>query len=371
MPNNTTEIGSTGLAQFSGRIQQDFLKELRGLEGYRKFDEMRSNSPVVGALLLAIRQPILAMEWTFNSTVENDPRLEICNAALENMSYSMRDHVSEALCFLWAGYYPFEIVYERGENGWMLWRKFSPRGQDTVIRWGFGEDGGITGFYQRVNFVEEKFIPIEKTILYRINVERNNPEGRSILRPAWTSYYYAKYIQQAEAIGLERGLDGFPIIKLPEGANTDEDNSNSDASKAAEFVRNVRNDEQAGMVLPFGWDFDLAAPGAQSRLDADKVIRRYESRILMSTLTQFLNLGQEAVGSLSLSKDQTDFFTMSVNAIADVISGTITKHALPKLMKMNGYDAVGLSLTHSPANQEDTQAIANALQSVGLSLIHI
>lgn len=364
MAKNSNEIGRTGLSEFRGTIQADFLREMRGIEAYKKFNEMRLNSAIVGSLLLAIRQPVLAMEWTPASDVENDPRLEILEAAIDNMSYSWPDHVAEALLFLPFGYYPFEIVYERGENGWMLWRKFSPRGQDTVSRWQFSDDGGIEGFYQRVNWIEEKFIPIDKTILYRINCERNNPEGRSILRPAWTSYYYAKHIAQAEAIGLERGLDGFPVIYLPEGASTDLDDPNSDASIAAEFVRNIRNDEQAGMVIPFGSKLELLAPGAQSRMDADKVIRRYEARILMSALAQFLNLGQEGVGSLALSKDQTDFFAMSINATADVITDAVTKYAIPRLMKLNGYDAEGLSLTHTPAAQEDVNKLAAALQQL-------
>jgi hypothetical protein len=364
MAKNSGEIGSTGLVQFSGRIQEDFLRELRGLEGYKRFREMALNSPVVGALLLSIRMPILAMEWTPAADDENDPRLEIFQMALDNLEHSMQDHITECLSFLWAGYYPFEIVYERGEDGRMLWHKFAPRGQDTITRWQFGDNGSIEGFYQRKNFTQEVFIPIEKSILYRINVERNNPEGRSLLRPAWTSYYYAKYIAQSEAIGIERGMDGFPVITLPDGASTDDDDPNSDAAKAAEFVRNIRNDEQAGMVLPFGWVFELAAPGAQSRLDPDKVIRRYESRILMSALAQFLNLGQEGIGSMALSSDQTDFFAMAINATADVISDTITKHALPRLMKLNGYDAKGLRLTHTPATKDDITQVSAFLGGV-------
>jgi hypothetical protein len=361
---NSKEIGATGLAQFSGLIQADFLREMRGIEAWKRFNEMRLNNAVVGSLLLAIRQPVLAMEWTFASTEgETDNRLEILNAAKNNMSSSWGDHVGEALLFLPFGYYPFEICYERGDKG-MLWHKFSPRGQDTITRWKFSDDGSLEGFYQRVNYTEEKFIPIDKTLLYRINVERNNPEGRSILRTAWISYYYAKHIAQAEAIGIERGMDGFPVITLPEGASTDDSDPNSDAAKAAEFVRNIRNDEQAGLVMPFGWMLELLAPGAQSRLDADKVIRRYEARILMSALAQFLNLGQEGVGSLALSKDQTDFFAMSINATADVISDAVTKFAIPRLMKLNGYDAEGLSLEHSPATQEDTAQIISIVTQV-------
>ncbi len=78
MANN--EIGAPGLMHFGGLIQSDFLRELRGLEGYKRYREMQLNSPIVGGLVLAIRQPVLAMAWTFSSLQgDTDPRLKILN----------------------------------------------------------------------------------------------------------------------------------------------------------------------------------------------------------------------------------------------------------------------------------------------------
>jgi hypothetical protein len=131
------------------------------------------------------------------------------------------------------------------------------------------------------------------------------------------------------------------------------------------MVRNVRNDEQAGIVLPSGWEFQLVSTGGSRQFDTDKIVRRYESRMLMSALAQFIMLGQDGVGSLALSSDMTDFFTMSVNAVADIISETFTKYAIPRLLKLNGYDAEGVSLTHTPAGDVDTVSIADFLQKVG------
>lgn len=364
MAANTKEIGRAGLDAWMGIIREDFIKELRGREGYKRYDEMRRNSPIIGSLLQAVYQSVLSIQFQFTSEEGNeDPRLELLNESLESMSHSLRDHIGEALTFLPFGFSLFEIVYQR-VGGKMLWRKFAPRGQDTIRRWGFDDTGGIQGAFQAVVGRDEQFLPIKKLILYRTNVERNNPEGRSVLRTAWIPYYFAKNIMQIEAIGIERDLAGLPMIHLPQDADTS-DESNSDKSKAEKMVRNIRNDEQAGLVIPYDWEFELVTTGGSRAHDTDKVVRRYESRMLMSALAQFLMLGQENVGSLALSKDQTDFFTMSVNTVADILTETITHHAIPRLMRLNGLDDAGLALEHSPAGDIDLGTIADFLQKTG------
>lgn len=359
------EIGKTGLSEFSGQIQDDFLREMRGKEAYKRYDEMRRNSPIIAALLFAYEMAIRKVSWNFASDVENDPRVDLLERARASMSLSWNDHITELLTMLPFGYSIFEIVYERVGSE-MLWRKFAPRGQDTVYQWGFDEAGGISGFSQMSPpTYKPTFIPIEKLILYRTRVERGNPEGRSMLRAAWIPYYYAKHIQQIEAIGIERDLAGLPLIRLPEGADTNEGSSTSDLSKAQKVVRNVRNDEQAGITLPAGWEFELISTGGSRQFDTDKIIKRYESRMLMTTLTQFLQLGQDGAGSLALSKDQTDFFNMSVNSIADIIGETFTKYAIPRLLKLNGYNSEGVKLEHTTAGDVDVTMLSDVLQKVG------
>lgn len=358
------EIGSTGLAEWRGIIQEDFLRELRGQEGYKRYNEMRLNSPVVGALLTAIEQSIRTAEWQIVSEKgEDDPRVVLVQDAVNNMSTNMHDHIIEALTMLPFGYSAFEIVYERAPDGRLLWRKFAPRGQDTLERWEFDDKGGLAGFWQRAapNY-RLVMIPIDKMVIYRTRSEKNNPEGRSILRTAWISYYYQKNIAQIEAIGIERDLAGLPVIRLPSGASTDASDTNSDAGKAAKIVRNIRNDEQAGIVLPPEWELELLSTGGTRQFDTNAIITRYESRILMAALAQFLMLGQARVGTQALSEDQTDFFSMSVNAIAATIAETFTKYAIARLLRLNGYDPQGVSLTHSPAGDTDLTMLADFLQ---------
>ena len=358
------EIGVTGLAEFSGQIQEDFLRELRGKEGYKRYREMLLNSPIVGVMMLAIEQAVRGVSWEFSSKEENDPRIDLLDESLESMSHSWNDHIVEVLTMLPYGYSIFEIVYKR-DGARVLWRKFAIRGQDTIYRWLLEDNGGILGFEQQAPPTYKPMpIPIEKLVLYRTRLERNNPEGRSMLRTAWIPYYYAKHIQQIEAIGLERDLAGLPVITLPPGADV-ADTTASDLGVAKKTVRNIRNDEQAGIVMPDGWGLELLSTGGTRQFDTDIIIKRYESRMLMSALAQFLMLGQDGVGSMALSKDQTDFFTMSVNSVADIIAETFTKYAVPRLLKLNGLDDKGIKLEHTLAGDIDVNLLSDFLQKVG------
>ena len=364
-----SEIGVTGLSEFSGSIRDDFLKELRGKEGYKRYNEMRLNSPIVAGLLQAIENPLRQLDWTFDSSEENDPRIEFLNAARDGMSLSWNDHISEALTMLPFGFSVFEILYKRNDSGQIVWRKFAPRGQDSVQRWLRDDTGGLIGWEQlAAPQYKAVTIPIEKSLIYRTRVERGNPEGRSILRAAWTSYYFAKHIQQIEAIGVERDLAGMPVITLPQGADT-ADSDSSDYGKARKLVRNVRNDEQAGIVLPSPeWKFELLSTGGSRQFDTDKIVRRYESRMLLAALAQFLVLGQEGVGSFALSSDQTDFFNLALSAVADIISETFTKYAIPRLLALNGWDAAGTRLTHSNVGKENLAVLGTFLAQAGYML---
>jgi len=356
--NKTNEIGYTGLAEWGGYIQEEFLTELRGLKGYRRFNEMARNCPAIFAGLSAIETSILKCSFYVESEIgEDDPRLVFINECLEAISGGIEEHFAEALSMLTYGWCYFETVYKR-EAGRLTWDKFSVRGQDTLVKWQFDDKEKLQGMVQAVPpTYAQTVIPIDKSLLYRTRVERNNPEGLSLLRGSWIPYYYWKNLCQIEGIGIERDLAGLPVITMPEGANNDENDANSDASKAAKIVRNIRNDEQAGVVLPAGWVLNLLGGGGSKQFDTDKTITRYESRILMTMRAQFLLLGQNSVGTQALSTDLTDFFTIGINTYADNLCNTFTEQAIKPLLKLNGMDSKGVYMTHSPAGDTNLELL--------------
>jgi hypothetical protein len=364
------EIGTTGLNEYGGLIQEDPIQKLRfgmGGKAYEIYTEMRLNTPVIAALISAVTQSVRSATWTFTSDEgEDDPRLELIEAARQNLArtISLDEHLAEATegtaVYGWS---LFEQVWEN-VGGRILWSNLSIRGQNTLANWEIDQEGHTTGMCQWDIYSRrgKVIIPFDKAVLYRFWVQRENPEGMSLLRPAYVPWYYYKNISKIEAIGIERDLAGLPVITLPPGASTDS-SSASDLSKAEKTVRNVRNDEQAGFVKPSpDWGFELLSTGGTRQFDTNAIIQRYENRILMSALAQFLLLGTNGTGSLALSKDQTDFFTMSVTVMANSIARAFTNTALRRLMIYNGQNPDGIRLTASMAGDTDIIQMADFLQ---------
>lgn len=367
----TRDIGATGLEEVFGRINEDFLTEWKDVDKkVKQVTEMLSNSAAVGALRLAIELSIRDMGWHFtDEDGEDTERLRLLNESWDAMSHSWNDHIQEAILAPFYGWSMFTIIYRR-EGGRLLWRKFKMLGHDTVWRWLFAEDGGLEGLEQKPHLNPEP-IPIERMLIYRFRKTKGNPEGESILRPAWVPWYYVKNIQQVEAIGIERNLNGLPVITPPAG--TDFSDGSTDRTEAEKIVRNIRVDEQGGVTLPpptgpdehERWHLELLNSGLMSNvIDTDKVINRYDKRIFLSALSQFLMLGMDDIGALATFEAGTDFFQIAVNAVADIIAETFTKFAVTRLLELNGMDADGIRLEHTPAGGMDAQAMGDALQKV-------
>lgn len=371
------ELGYTGYNHYTS---DEFLRELRGKEAYKRYDEMRRNSPIVGAMLYYHEMAVRRVSWNFVNRGDKesaDERVDFLNYARDNMSQSWTDAVSDWLSFLWAGFALSFPLYKRDEKNALIWDSFSPRKQNTVYQWILNypnvaqydagkANGAILGFVQQAPpTYETTTILADQLLHFRTRNEAGNPEGLSMLRNAWIPYYYCKNLQSIEAIGYERDLNGLPMVSMPQGATVNEDDPQSDANKASEMVRNIRNDEQSGIVLPFGWSASLLSGAGKSFSDIGKTIERYESRIFMTMLSQFIMLGQGDTGSYSLSQDQTDIAEMIVNTTADIIAETFTKQEIPRILKLNGYDPNGIVMEHSPAGEANITQFADFLQKAG------
>lgn len=202
-PQPLISLGSSGLKEYGGVIDEEFLRNLRGRNAIKTYNEMISNSPAIAAALHAIKMLIGQVDWRIEPADESDAakaEAEDTESALEDMSHTFDDLISEALSMIWAGFAPMEITYKirRGpdqEDGSMRskfsdgkfgWRKVEIRAQDTLDRWVFDDDGGLDGMIQNNMYGSSSksygpvFIPIEKMLLFRVNVFKNNPEGKAL-----------------------------------------------------------------------------------------------------------------------------------------------------------------------------------------------
>ena len=74
------------------------------------------------------------------------------------------------------------------------------------------------------------------------------------------------------------------------------------------LVRNIKRDEQEGIVFPLAYDPDtgnlaydlkLLSTGGRRQFDTNAIIQRYDQRIAMSILADFILLGHQATGNPS------------------------------------------------------------------------
>jgi hypothetical protein len=125
--------------------------------------------------------------------------------------------------------------------------------------------------------------------------------------------------------------------------------SSAEATEKALFaeckniIRNVRRDEQEGVVLPSDHDesgnrlfeISLLSTGGQRQFDTSTIINRYKRDELTVVLADFIMLGQEKAGSFALSDDKTEMFELVLNAFSDSIAETINRHGVSRLLRLN------------------------------------
>lgn len=397
------EVGSSGLHQTAGVVRQDFLRQLQGKQGYAVYTEMSDNDPVVGAMLQAIEMMIRGVDWSVEPVDPNDQHsvdvAEFIGQCMTDMSDSWADTLASIMSFLVYGFSYHEIVYKyrRGatndartrskySDGRVGWRKLPVRSQETIERWEIDANGGIQGAYQRDTSAPNKgvvYLPIEKALLFRTTSKLNNPQGRSILRNAYVPWYYKRRIQEIEAIGIERDLAGMPVALVPPQMLSN--NASSDERAALEaiklIVRNIKRDEQEGIVFPLAYDPDTKLPaydlkllstGGRRQFDTDAIVARYEQRIAMTVLADFLLLGHENVGTQALSVSKIELFIKSLDAYLSEIAEVFNQHAIPRLLRLNGMNAEhSPTLTYTPPKNIDLGAIAQyvaALAQAGAPL---
>ena len=388
MGNSMKELGRLGQKRYGGFFYEEFLKDLQGRKGIAVYQEMSENDDIVGAILFSIEMLIRQAVWDVQAggtTPADEEAKDFILSCLDDMSETWSDTISEILSFLTYGWSAHEIVYKRRcgkradprlnskyTDGLIGWQKLPIRSQDTLYEWLYDNNDNIIGLVQNpppdFGLIE---IPAEKLLLFKTKSRKGNPEGRSILRNAYRDWYFKRRIQEIEGIGIERDLAGFPTLTAPEGMNIwdDEDPEMVAIRVAAEaIVQNIRRDSLEGIVLPAGWSLALLSTGGRRQFDTSQIIERYDTRIAMTVLADFILIGHESVGSFALSSDKTKMFSMAIGSYLDIICEVFNNKAIPSLIDMNGEHFKGITdypqLIHGDVEDANLEKLGNYISQM-------
>lgn len=392
-----TELGRTGLKRAGGWVNEEFLPQLQGRKAIKVYKEMGDNDPIVGALLFALFRMLASSDWVVEPGSSKGPDRDIAHFVEEcrdDMTESWESFLMEAFSSLQFGWSWHEMCFKRRLGPWYQnaadddlhrskhddgrigWAGLPIRAQESWQRWYFRPNGNVAGMLQMPapDYLPRP-LPRSKCLHFRPSAHKNNPEGRSILRTAYRPWFFKKRMEETEAVGVDRDLAGLPMAEVPAeilGAKPGtEEYKKLQAYKA--LVRGVRRDERDGVIFPAEYDakgnprykFSLLTSGGSRQFDTNGIITRYEARILMTVLADFLLVGHENTGTYNMHADKRGMFQDACDSFQKLLAAELNNRAIPKLLMLNGLRPRELPrFVPSSVNSPDLGVLASFMGSM-------
>ena len=387
---NFKQLGVTGLRRYGPNIYEEFLPELSWPYACKVYQEMSDNDAVIGAVLYLAEMLIRGVAWraepasSAQADVDAAKFLESC---MNDMDTSWANMICEILSMLTYGFSFHEIIYKvrRGpdetspkykskhNDGRIGWRSMPIRAQSSLAEWEFNKYGDVVAFIQSCepDFTRTR-IPMSKGLLFRTRVSKDNPEGKSLLRNAYRSWFFKKHFEEIEGIGIERDLAGFPVLTAPEGMdlwNAEDPKMVSLRADAESLVASIRRDAEEGALLPHGWDLKLLSSGSSRQIDIGATIERYDNRIAITVLSDMILLGNKS-GSFALAETKQSLLAASLQSQLSNIADVFNAKAVPDLFKFNKFEGLtGLPKIVPTKIQTPTLSeMALMLRAMGLNI---
>lgn len=327
------EIGSSSPSPFTSWVRKEYNRDLQGIKGLEKYDQMRKSDGAVRSSLRLVKTPVLAARWFVESASDSDLDQEVATfvgrCLWDYTTSTWMQFLTESLLMCDFGYYMFEKVWENreidGQTRTVL-RKLAPRHPMDVKEWQFDAHGGPKAavFYSSSanTFDEDKTIDIAKLLVFTFDLEAGNIEGISVLRSAYKHWYYKEMLYKIDAIQKERHGIGIPVIKLPINF------SQQDRMLADEIGRNLRTNERAHIVLPPNWEILFAKLEGQPVNLMDS-IQHHNDMIYENVLATFLKSTSSANDSDQL------MFLKATRFIADIVANVVNTYLIKQLVDYN------------------------------------
>lgn len=399
------EVGYIGLREFDGIILEEMRRDLQFPSSNRTYQEMGEDATIASALSL-FSMMISRVGWKVvppsDPTEDDLKKVKFLEQCMDDMDHSWFSFIKEVTSMFTYGYAIQEKVYRRRrpstgsryDDGLVGIGKLATRSQTTVYRWLFSDDGReLIGVVQDTGFLADGFrlanskqyggqidIERDKFLLFRTDVSRDNPQGRSPLSKVYKAWRYRKQIEESEAVGITRGLGGIPRFDIPaDYLKSDATQDQKDTVEAFKNIgRNLQNNEQACIILPKFYDdqnnslfdFELIGPPNASQYDTDKAITRWDNKILQALFADILQMGNSKGGSFNLADSKSSIVHMAVENYLKEIQDPLNNDLIPQLWRLNSWSLDRLpKFEYDQIKEEDLDVLSKYLQraaSVGL-----
>lgn len=375
------EVSTTGLKMSNGRVYEDANEAFQWPYAYCTYKQMSYDSSVAAANNV-IKSMVRKTKYKVKvddakPSKSQQDQIKFITECMGDMQHSWADFMNETLSTLIHGFSLHEKVFKRREgfykrksskysDGKLGWDKLPIRSQGTVYKWFYdAKKRDLLKVRQRIpnnttvsyeekgkpfdsNFID---IPAKKLLHFRHDAQLDNPEGNSPLKSCWVAWKYKTTLEELEAIGVSKDMRGVLKIKLPAEYMSPDALPDQKAvvQWAQDTINNYHNNEAIGFIQPsfVAADtkvdkFDMELMGVQGNggrsYDTDKMINRYDNKILMAYLADVLKLGQDSVGSFALAGSKTNLLAVGIAAVLTEILDVINRDLVIQTLLVNGWD---------------------------------
>jgi len=366
------ESGFVGLRTVWGKVIDDPQRAFHHPNFYRTVREMM-NDAVIASAFNTYRMLLSRVKWSVHppegATEQDKQRAKFVQSCMDDMEHSWAAFLSDVITYLPFGFAVEEKVYRRRlrkngskfDDGLVGLRKISPRGQDTIARWTFSEDGrDLLGCEQSIANLEHGamfmnqanehgLIPMkrEKFMLFTADATKGDPTGNSILKGAYKAWKQLDMLRDQELLGIAKEANGLPLIKLPPefmAADAPED-MKAVYQACQKLLDTIQAGTNKGIIFPRRLDekgndmFDLSLLEKKgiNGANIDQVIKRYQDEIYAALGVDILKDAGD-LGSFSLADSNTNLVSLAMSHRLNEIADVLNNDLIPQLFSLNGWN---------------------------------
>lgn len=394
-------IGYSGLKIFDGVVESEMVKELRYPESNKTFKKMMLH-PAVNASIALHKNMVGKAKYRIiepkDATAEEKQRTEIIRQMLfEDMESPIESVVSEAMTMLDYGFAPIEKIFRRRtkesgslyDDGLIGIRKLSLRHQESIENFKFDDAGeNVLGIKQNITLLSDPYnrftrratsevvIPRSKFMLFTAGDTKSNPFGTSPLRNVYLPWRYLQAIEELEASGVAKDLQGLPLLSIPAQYMSPDASPEQKQFYAwcQNIVRNIQMNSQSGLVLPMIYDpetkqplfkMELLSTEGKKNYDTDKIKEYYRMMVFVGLSADVLLQGTGQTGSYAIGSLKTTLTGQAVENYLKHIVEILNNELIRQIYELNGWDATRrCKVDYDGFEDTDLDSFSKAIQRI-------
>ena len=396
------EIGYAGLRMINGISVEETHKELNHPNSVKTYRAM-SYHPAINSALSLYNSMVAKAEFRVlpvdDANEEEKKQALLIESMLGDMETPLEDVLIDVMTMTTFGFSVLEKVYRYRnksngsiyDDGLIAPKKLAIRNQESIEKFIFDDTGNeLLAVKQNISLIKDPYnrfgkrskmeasIPRKKFMLFNVGRSRTNPYGVSPLRDVYLPWKYLTTVEELEASGVAKDLQGLPVMYIPAEYMSADASTEQKAiyEQFKNIIRNLQQNTQSGVVLPSTTDPETRQPlfkldllstqGGSKNFSTTEVKDYYRTMIFIGMAADILLMGNTQTGSFALGSIKTSLTGAFVESLLRRIVQVFNDDLIKQIYELNGWDLTRrCKLDYEGFEDVDLESFSKAIQRIG------